>query len=495
MHAQAAAAAGCRPAAAAAAAAAAAKGRGSHARRVSAIRPTHCRAPAVVTRASADPAAAALDFEDAVFSLPDAPVKALLPAGAWTVVEGGVCAPKGFKAAAFNAGLRATGTRADCALVVADKPAVAAGVFTLNRVAAAPVMYCRTALEASDTAVAVLINAGQANAATGTLGMEDSVASAAAVAAALGVDPADVLLESTGVIGKRIKMPELLRAIPTLATNLVSSGAAAAAAATAICTTDLVRKSIAIELTVGSGPEARQVRVGGMGKGSGMIHPNMATMLGVITCDAPVTPAAWRGMLRRAASNSFNQISVDGDTSTNDTVIGLASGAAGGEEIVEGSEEAAQLEAAVTAVCTGIAKSIAWDGEGATCLIEVNVEGAPSAAEARLIARTIVSSSLVKSAVFGHDPNWGRLACAAGYAGVPFEQEALRIAMGPHVLMEDGQPLDYDATAASMYLKDTTAVHGTVVVDVRVGPGEGGGTAWGCDLTYDYVKINAEYTT
>ena len=449
------------------------------------------RRVAPATSAAADP----VDFKGEEFQLPDAPVKELLPEGPWKIIDGGVCAPKGFKAAAFKAGLRATGKRADCALVVADKAAVSAGVFTENRVAAAPVLYCREVIGGSETARAVLVNAGQANAATGAKGMEDSVASANAVAEALGIDSKDVLLESTGVIGKRIKMEQLLAAVPQLAGNLKTSKEAALAAATAICTTDLVRKQIAVEVDLGGGLLGRKVRIGAMGKGSGMIHPNMATMLGVVTCDAPVEPGCWRAMLRRAARNSFNQISVDGDTSTNDSVIGLASGAAGGAEIVEGSEEAAKLEAALTAVCTGIAKSIAWDGEGATCLIECNVVGAPSDDEARLIARSVVSSSLVKSAVFGHDPNWGRLACAAGYAGVPFEQDDLRIALGPNLLMENGQPLEYDEKVASAYLKETCAVHGTVVVDVSVGGGDGEGTAWGCDLTYDYVKINAEYTT
>jgi len=427
------------------------------------------------------------------FQLPDAPISELLPKDAsWTPIDGGVCAPIGFKAAALKAGLRATGTRADCALIVADEPALSAGVFTKNMVAAAPVLYCKETMANNARARAVLVNAGQANAATGTKGMEDSVASADAVAAALGIDASEVLLESTGVIGKRIKMPELLAAVPTLAANLSAGADAAAAAATAICTTDLVRKSIAIEVDLGGG---RRAKIGGMGKGSGMIHPNMATMLGVITTDANVDAAAWKAMLKRAATNSFNQISVDGDTSTNDTVIGLASAAAGGDVIEEGSKEAATLERAVEAVCVAVAKSIAWDGEGATCLIECVVTGATSDADARRVARSVISSSLVKSAVFGHDPNWGRLAAAAGYAGVDFEQSDLRIALGPHVLMERGQPLDYDAVAASAYLKETTGRHGTVTVEMRVGDGGGAGTAWGCDLTYDYVKINAEYTT
>lgn len=459
------------------------------------------RANVLVPKASADDAKPpAVNYKSDEFTIPDAPIKDLVPTGAWKVIDGGVCAPKGFKAAAFKAKLRKSGkNQADCCLIVADKPAVVGGVFTKNRVAAAPVQYCREVLAKPDkrTVRAVLANAGQANAATGVLGMEDAVRSAATVAEALGCDADDVLLQSTGVIGKRIKMDELMGAVPALAGNLKSTKEAAYAAATAICTTDLVRKTLAVEVDLGGGGllGGKKVRIGGMGKGSGMIHPNMATMLGVVTCDAVVEPECWSVMVKRAAQNSFNQISVDGDTSTNDCVIGLASGAAGGDAIVAGSPEAEKLEAALTAVCVGIAKSIAWDGEGATCLIECNVRGAQSLEDARVVARSVVSSSLAKSAIFGHDPNWGRLACAAGYSGVHFEQEDLRIQLGPHLLMENGQPLDYDAKEASAYLRDVTAVHGTVIVDVAVGNGAFEGSAWGCDLTYDYVKINAEYTT
>ena len=437
--------------------------------------------------------ATSVDYGAEIFSLKDAPLADLIPAGPWSVIDGGVCAPAGFKAAAFKAGLRASGTRADCALIVADEPAVSAGCFTQNVVAAAPVLYSKKAVAGKTTARAVLVNAGQANAATGALGMEDTLESARTVANALGLDDLnDVLIESTGVIGKRIKMPELMRAVPLLAANLAASPEAAAAAATAICTTDLARKSVAVSVPL---PDGRVVRIGGMGKGSGMIHPNMATMLGVVTCDAPVSPDAWRGMTKRACQNSYNQISVDGDTSTNDTVIALASGAAGGEIIEPDSECAVALEAALTAVHVAIAKSIAWDGEGATVLLECNVRGARDESDARRVARSVVCSSLAKSAVFGRDPNWGRLAAAAGYSGVDFDQETLKISLGPHLLMDKGQPLPFDEKAASAYLAEKGDEHGTVRVDVSVGDGEGAGSAWGCDLSYDYVKINAEYTT
>uniref|UniRef100_A0A7S0Z8L7 Arginine biosynthesis bifunctional protein ArgJ, chloroplastic n=1 Tax=Ostreococcus mediterraneus TaxID=1486918 RepID=A0A7S0Z8L7_9CHLO len=447
----------------------------------------------VRVRASAEK----IDFNyEGAFTLPYAPVReALLPDGPWTVIDGGVCAAKGFKVAGYKAGLRKKGTRADCALIVADEDATCAGIFTTNLMCAAPVAFCKKQLAGKPTARALLINAGQANAATGDAGFADSQATADALSKALGVAGDDILLMSTGVIGQRIKMDKLLPAIDVLAANVEASTAAANAAATAICTTDLVRKTIAIEVDIGG----KKVRMGGMAKGSGMIHPNMATMLGVVTCDAAVSPEVWRGITSRAGTNSFNQISVDGDTSTNDSLVCFASGKAGNAVITDAnSADAKLLEQALTAVCRGLAKAIAWDGEGATCLIECNVSGAMDDEDARVIARSVVCSSLAKAAIFGHDPNWGRLACAAGYASPVkhnFNQNDLKLSLGPHQLMDKGQPLAFDAVAASQYLKDVTGVHGTCVVDISVGSGPGKGQAWGCDLSYDYVKINAEYTT
>lgn len=450
-----------------------------------------------VVRAMTTVAAVKIDFNDeGSFALPYAPVReALLPPGPWTVVEGGICAAQGFKVAGYKAGLRAKGTRADCALVVADEDATCAGIFTTNLMCAAPVLFCKKQLAGKPTARALLINAGQANAATGDAGLADSEACAEALSKALGVAKNDILLMSTGVIGKRIKMDKLVPAVDVLAANIESSTAAANAAATAICTTDLVRKTIAIEIEIGG----KKVRMGGMAKGSGMIHPNMATMLGVVTCDVAVSPEVWRGITSRAGANSFNQISVDGDVSTNDSLVCFASGKAGNAVIADAeSADAKLLEQALTALCRGLAKAIAWDGEGATCLIECNVSGAMDDEDARVIARSVVCSSLAKAAIFGHDPNWGRLACAAGYATPVknnFNQNELKLSLGPHQLMDKGQPLDFDAKAASQYLKDVTSAHGTCVVDISVGSGPGKGQAWGCDLSYDYVKINAEYTT
>ncbi|HIK28376.1 MAG: bifunctional ornithine acetyltransferase/N-acetylglutamate synthase [Oscillatoriaceae bacterium SKW80] len=426
----------------------------------------------------------------------------------WQIVTGGVTAPKGYKAAGIVAGLKPSGAP-DLALIVSDVEAIAAGVFTTSVVRAACVDYCRQRLQAKASARAILCNSGQANAATGQQGWADALESAELLAKAMNISPESILLASTGVIGERIKMEALRAGIPKVVAALSETGSEAAAQA--ICTTDLVTKSIALETYFGERP----VRIGGICKGSGMIHPNMATMLAFITCDAAVSPNLWQEMLVRAADQSFNQITVDGDTSTNDTLIALANGQSRTPAIIERGLEAEKLEKMLTAVCQYLAKAIARDGEGATCLIEVQVTGAPDDAAARKIARTIVSSNLVKSAIFGRDPNWGRIAAAAGRAGVPFEQENLRIQLGDFLLMENGQPLPFERAAASAYLKQAAekpAKEGeslplirppsptdfskqTVAIAVSVGNGPGSGTAWGCDLSYDYVKINAEYTT
>lgn len=442
----------------------------------------------------------------------------------WQQISGGVTAPRGYRAAGITAGLKPSGLP-DLALIFSEVEAIAAGVFTTSHVRAAPIDYCRERLQAKATARAILCNAGQANAATGAQGMADAIESAQLLAKALNISSESVLLASTGVIGQRIKMDALRAGIPQLVAAASETGGDSAAQA--IVTTDLVTKSIALETLIGDRP----VRMGGMSKGSGMIHPNMATMLAFVTCDAAVSPSLWQQMLSRAADKSFNQITVDGDTSTNDTLIALANGESRTPAITEMGPEAEKLEAMLTAVCQYLAKAIARDGEGATCLIEVRVTGASDEKSARQIAKTIVGSSLVKAAVFGHDPNWGRIAAAAGRAGVAFDQENLRIQLGDFLMMENGQPLPFDRAAASAYLKQAAAIPApkevistqqsnelmevesgqpatftrssspadftpnTVVIEVSVGHGSGSGIAWGCDLSYDYVKINAEYTT
>lgn len=410
----------------------------------------------------------------------------------WQEITGGVTAPKGYRAAGITAGLKPSGLP-DLALILSEVDAISAGVFTTNQVCAAPVEYCRQRLQAKASTRAILVNAGQANAATGEQGRNDSLESAKALAQALNISPESILIASTGVIGQRIRMDALLSGIPQLVAAASETGSDSAARS--IMTTDLVPKSIALETTI----DDRTVRVGGICKGSGMIHPNMATLLAFVTCDATVSTTLWQQMLSRAADKSFNQITVDGDTSTNDTLIALANGQSRTAAITEMGPEAEKLEGMLTAVCQHLAKAIARDGEGATCLIEVQVSGAADDKAARQIARSIAGSSLVKSAIFGRDPNWGRIAAAAGYAGVPFEQENLRVQLGDFLMMENGQPLPFDRAAASNYLKQAAAgeylKEDTVLISVSVGNGHGTGKAWGCDLSYDYVKINAEYTT
>ncbi|KAF3886480.1 MULTISPECIES: bifunctional ornithine acetyltransferase/N-acetylglutamate synthase [Nostocales] len=410
----------------------------------------------------------------------------------WQEISGGITAPRGYQAAGITAGLKPSGLP-DLALIVSEVEAIAAGVFTTSQVKAACVDYCRQQLQAKHSARAILCNAGQANAATGSHGWFDALESAMALAQALNIPSDSVLLASTGVIGKRIPMDTLKAGIPKLVAALSATGSDAAAGA--IITTDLVPKSIALETTIGD----RSVRIGGIAKGSGMIHPNMATMLAFVTCDAAVSPVLWQQMLSRAAEKSFNSITVDGDTSTNDSLIALANGQSRTPAITEMGTEAEKLEAMLTAVCQHLAKAIARDGEGATCLVEVQVTGAHDEYSARQVAKTIAGSSLVKSAIFGRDPNWGRIAAAAGRAGVPFEQENLKIRLGDFVLLDNGQPQNFDRAAASEYMKKAASgaylKEDTVLISVSVGNGSGVGTAWGCDLSYDYVKINAEYTT
>ena len=411
----------------------------------------------------------------------------------WWAVSGGITAPKGYRAAGIAAGLKPSGSN-DLTIVVSDVDAIAAGVFTTSQVRAACVDYCRQRLAAKPSARAILVNAGQANAGTGEKGWEDAQESASLVAQALGVESDQVLVASTGVIGQRIRMDAMRTGIPEVVKQ--ASAENGEIAAQSILTTDLVPKAIALETRL----HDRPVRIGGMSKGSGMIHPNMATMLAFVTCDAAVSSHLWQDMLARAADKSFNQITVDGDTSTNDSLFALSNGQSRTPAIMEPGSDADRLEAMLTEVCIHLAKAIARDGEGATCLIEVQVTGAADDQAARRIARTVAGSSLVKSAVFGRDPNWGRIAAAAGRAGVSFDMAQLDIDLGSFALMRQGQPLEFDRQAASQYLKQAAegaylSGEDTVLITISVGSGGGLGTAWGCDLSYDYVRINADYTT
>ena len=405
----------------------------------------------------------------------------------WTPVAGGVTAPVGFQAAGIAAGLKDSG-KPDLALVLAPEAAVCAGTFTTSVVRAACVDLCAQRLQASNGQCrGVLINSGQANACTGDSGLIDSQRATQALADHLGLTSDQMLICSTGVIGVPIPMKVLLAGLDPLVEALAEDGGAAAAAA--ILTTDLVPKQIAVESEI----DGRTVRIGGMAKGSGMIHPDMATMLGFLTCDAGVPSEAWQVIVQRAVQRSFNAITVDGDTSTNDTFLAFAAG----EPLP--SDQFEQLEQGVTLVAQHLARSIARDGEGATCLIEVRVEGAASEADALRMARTVCGSSLVKTAVHGRDPNWGRIVAAAGRSGVEFDPEEVSLWIGDHHLMESGQPLGFDRPAASIYLQQRSEGryldNDTVLIRLRIGSGPGEGRAWGCDLSDQYVRINADYTT
>ena len=396
----------------------------------------------------------------------------------WRAIAGGISAPAGFLAAGVTAGLKASG-KPDLALLLAPEGAVCAGTFTTSLVRAACVNLCAERLQASGgKARAVLTNTGQANACTGDRGLIDSLRATQALADQLGLEAEQVLICSTGVIGVPIAMDLLLAGIEPVVAALSPEGGGAAAQA--ILTTDLVDKQIALEANLGG----RLVRIGGMAKGSGMIHPAMATMLGYLSCDAGVPAEQWQGMLQRVVNRSFNAITVDGDTSTNDTVLAFSAG----EQLA--AEHYGELEQGLTEVARHLAQAIARDGEGATCLLEVQVEGCGTEADAIQVARTVCGSSLVKTAVHGRDPNWGRILAAAGRAAVEFDPELVALWLGPHQLMAQGQPLPFDRAAASRHMHEPK-----VLVRLQLGDGPGQGFAWGCDLSAQYVSINADYTT
>jgi len=407
----------------------------------------------------------------------------------WHPIVGGVTAPSGFKASGVAAGLKPSGER-DLAVVVAPPGASCAGVFTRNQVRAACVDLCAERLQQTGgQAQAVIINAGQANACTGGLARVDSERITEAMARWLDLAPQQVQICSTGVIGQPLPMDRLLAGLNPLMVELAATEEAGTAAAEAILTTDLVSKEYALEAQLGN----RRVRLGGMAKGSGMIHPDMATMLAFITCDVGVDPQWWHQTLQGAMDSSFHAITVDGDTSTNDTVLAFAAG----QPISE--EHLPLLAHGVERLCCALAKAVARDGEGATCLLSVQVRGTATPAEARTMARAICGSSLVKTAIHGRDPNWGRIVAAAGRSGVPLQPEAIDLWIGPHQMLKDGQPLGIDRAAVSRYLQERAdgayLQDDCVEIGLSVGPGPALGSAWGCDLSAEYIRINAHYTT
>jgi glutamate N-acetyltransferase/amino-acid N-acetyltransferase len=402
-------------------------------------------------------------------------------------VEGGVLAAAGFKAAGVHAGFRANPTRPDLALLVADEPCAVAGVFTTNRFCAAPVTVDREHIAAAGRCRAVVVNSGIANAATGAPGLDNARTTAALVADLVGCTPEEVLVASTGVIGQHLKMDVMRAGLPLVFGALGRDPEDNdLVAARAIMTTDTKPKRAAVRYEDASG---RVYTVGGMCKGSGMISPNMATMIAVVTTDAPVSSAALDAALHAAANASFNRVTVDSDTSTNDTCVALASGAAGGEAIELGS--GARYEAfadALLAVCDSLARQIAADGEGATKLVRVCVAGAANEADAELAARTVANSPLVKTAVAGHDANWGRIAAALGRSGASFDQYGVDIDILGIPVCRGGLVVDFDEDEALRRFEEPQ-----VDIVCNLGAGDAHATVWTCDLTHEYISINADY--
>jgi glutamate N-acetyltransferase/amino-acid N-acetyltransferase len=399
----------------------------------------------------------------------------------WVRIEGGVTAARGFKANGVESGIKKNGGL-DLALVVATQPATAAGVFTTNKVAAAPVIVSKEHL-ANGQARAVLLNSGNANACLGEEGMNTARSMAEQTGKALGVSADDVLVASTGVIGVAFPLEKALSGIEPLVHGLTTTGGHTAARA--IMTTDTVSKEIALEFTI----QGQSVRIGGMAKGSGMIQPNMATMLSVVTTDLDIPADLLKRALLAAARVTFNRITVDGDMSTNDSLFLLANGASGVGIHGDGADFDL-FQAALTEVCKTLARMCVSDGEGATKLIDIVVKGARSEEDAERAARSVANSSLVKTAFFGEDANWGRILCAVGYSGIMFDPAKTIIALGDLVVFEKGTGLAFDEEKAAKILAEKE-----IQVLIELGEGDGEATVWTCDFSYDYVKINGSYRT
>ena len=404
-------------------------------------------------------------------------------------IEGGVCAAQGFKAAGVHMGVKShKATKKDVALIVSDVECSAAAVFTKNAVKAAPIHVDKEHLK-NGKARAIIVNSGNANACAPE-GEENARRMCAAAAKAVGCETEDVLVSSTGVIGQRINVELIEEGIPALAAMLEASEAASDAAAQAIMTTDTVKKEIAVETEVGG----RKIVLGGIAKGSGMIHPNMGTMLCFLTTDCAISPEMIKTALLETVGVSFNRISVDGDTSTNDSCMVLANGLAGNAEITEkGADYDAFLEALQT-LCIQLAREMASDGEGAKHLITCTVKGAKSEQAAETISKSVICSTLTKAAIFGADANWGRVLCAMGYSGEEFDPDKVDVhftsAAGDIMVCRQGRGLNFDEDLAKKILTEHD-----VEIHITMGEGEGMCTCWGCDITYDYIKINGDYRT
>ena len=402
-------------------------------------------------------------------------------------MKGGVTAAHGFEAAGTEANIKYQG-RMDMALIYSSAPCNVAGTFTTNVVKAAPVLWDKQIVENSLYAQAVVVNAGIANACTGKQGMDYCAEEAKKAAALLNIPENAVLVGSTGVIGKQLPMDRICAGIEKLAAAKDASIEAGTTASKAIMTTDTVNKEIAVTIEL----DGKTVTVGGMSKGSGMIHPNMCTMLAYITTDAAISKKMLQEALSTSVVDTFNMISVDGDTSTNDTCLVLANGLAGNEEITAKGEAYDKFLEALNYVNTYLARTMAGDGEGATALFETVVYNADTKQNARTLAKSVICSSLTKAAIYGHDANWGRILCALGYSGVQFDPENVTLYFeskaGKLKIYENGLDVGYSEEEATKILSEPEV---TVLVDMNMG--DETATAWGCDLTSDYVKINADY--
>lgn len=413
-----------------------------------------------------------------------------------TFIEGGVCAPKGFKASGVHAGFRKNASRKDLALVFSDAPCATAATFTKNVFCAAPVLFDKAQFEASSgnksfgEMQAVVINSGNANAATGELGMQTCINQVEIAEEILGCPKSEVLIASTGVIGVQLPLEPFKEGLPRAKDELSYEGGTAAAEA--IMTTDLCSKECAVVFSGEDiGYPGCEFKVGGMAKGSGMIMPNMATMIALITTDAPIKANDLYAALLEAVENSFNKVTVDSDTSTNDTCIAMASGAAtSGAHFAPGSAAYARLLAALQAVCVCLARKIARDGEGATRLIDVIVRGAKSEADADVAARTIANSPLVKTAIAGRDANWGRIAAALGQSGAEFNQQDVDISIMGIEVCRGGLALDFDEQEALSRFENDE-----IEIEVDLHAGDFSTCIWTCDFTHEYISINADYRT
>ena len=403
------------------------------------------------------------------------------------IIEGGVTAAKGFGAASTAAGIKYK-DRQDMALIFSEVPCAAAGTFTTNVVKAAPVKWDQDIVYNKPAAQAVVINAGIANACTGAEGYGYCKETADVAAEVLGISADSVLVASTGVIGMQLPMDRIGAGVKAMAPKLDGSLESGTAAAKAIMTTDTKKKEAAVTVELGG----RRVTIGGMCKGSGMIHPNMCTMLGFVTTDAAISKEMLQAALSEDVKDTYNMVSVDGDTSTNDTVLLLANGMAGNPEITQKDQDYEAFKAALHQVNETLAKKIAGDGEGCTALFEVKVVGAESKEQAVTLAKSVITSSLTKAAIFGHDANWGRILCAMGYSGVQFDPEQVDLFFeskaGKLKIIENGVAVDYSEEKATEILSQPEV---TAVADIKMG--DATAVAWGCDLTFEYVKINADY--